>query len=208
MKKIMFVMFIFLYGEFCFCTPALFNPSVLREGDIIFHESSTEQAKALKLATKSRYTHVAIILKLNDQWYVEEAVQPVKYTKLESFIKRGKNNHYVIKRLKDDGKLLTPDKIAELKISGKKYLNKNYDICFEWSDKNIYCTELVWKMYKEVLNVEVGKLEKLKDFDLSDNFVKKIMKQRYGKNIPFDEKVISPKAMFESELLETVVVNN
>ena len=63
-------------------------------------------------------------------------------------------------------------------------------------------------MYKEVLNVEVGKLEKLKDFDLSDNFVKKIMKQRYGKNIPFDEKVISPKAMFESELLETVVVNN
>jgi hypothetical protein len=32
------------------------------------------------------------------------------------------------------------------------------------------------------------------------------MRERYGKKIPLDEPVISPAAMYESPLLETVVV--
>ena len=150
-------------------------------------------------------THVAIIFKINNEWYVQEAIQPVKYTKLAGFIKRGKNNHYVIKRIKKSDEFLTDAKIAEMKSFGKIFLNKNYDIYFGWDNKRIYCTELVWKMYNHVLNIEVGKLEYLKDFDLSDPFVKKIMKSRYGHNIPYYKKVISPKSMFEAENLETIV---
>jgi hypothetical protein len=185
---------------------ALYNPAKLKEGDIIFQESLSDQAKALKLATKSRYTHVAIILKMNNEWVVEEAVQPVKITKLANFILRGKNNHYVIKRLKTADEILTPEKINEMKLYGRTFLNKNYDLYFGWDDKRIYCTELVWKLYKKVLNIEVGKLEHLKDFDLTDPFVIKMMKDRYGNRIPYTELVISPKSMFESEVLETVVV--
>jgi hypothetical protein len=33
------------------------------------------------------------------------------------------------------------------------------------------------------------------------------LKERYGKNIPLDEDVISPGAIFESEVLETVLTD-
>jgi hypothetical protein len=207
MRKLLVFIMLNCSSIFCFGFE-LYDSSLLQEGDIIFHESLSDQAKALKLVTKSRYTHVAILFRINNEWYVEEAVQPVKYTKLSNFISRGRNKHYVIKRIKNSSELITSDKINKMKSYGKTFLNKNYDLCFEWDDKRIYCTELVWKIYNQVLNIEVGKLEHLKDFDLSDPFVKKLMKDRYGNSIPFNELVISPKSMFDAANLETVVVHN
>ena len=93
-------------------------------------------------------------------------------------------------------------------LSGKnrsKFKGKTYDIYFEWSDDKIYCSELVWKIYKQAVDIEIGQLEQLADFDLSNAIVKAKMKERYGDNIPMDEKVISPAAIFNSEKLITVV---
>ncbi len=94
-----------------------------------------------------------------------------------------------------------------MKTAGEKFKGKNYDIYFEWSNDKIYCSELVWKIYKEAAGIEIGKLEKLSDFDLNSGVVKQIMKKRYGDNIPMNEKVISPAAMFNSEKLETIFKN-
>ena len=47
--------------------------------------------------------------------------------------------------------------------------------------------------------------QKLRDFDLSDAAVKAKMRERYGGRVPLDEPVISPAAMFDSTLLETIV---
>ncbi len=181
--------------------------SMLREGDIIFQETKSDQAKAIKLATHSKYTHVGIIFKYKNNLKVLEAVQPVSIISIESFINRGVNRHYVIKRLKEYNNGIPDSEIEKIKKAGSKYIGKNYDIYFEWSDKNIYCSELVWKIYKETLNIEVGKLQKLKDFDLSHSYVKKIMKKRHGDSIPFEEQVISPQSMFESGNLFTVMEN-
>lgn len=71
----------------------------------------------------------------------------------------------------------------------------------------IYCSELIWKVYQRATGIELGKLEKLSDFDLTNEAVKKKMKERYGDKIPMNEIVISPKAVFESELLETIKQN-
>ena len=56
-----------------------------------------------------------------------------------------------------------------MKSIGKKYNGKNYDIYFEWSDDRIYCSELVWKMYKEATGIEIGEIQKLSDFDLRNS---------------------------------------
>ena len=145
------------------------------------------------------------IIYINDgKYYVYEAIQPVKLTPLDEWIKRGENEHFVIKRLKNSKSILTKEKMQKLKKAGEKYNGKNYDIYFEWSDDKIYCSELVWKMYKEATGLEIGKLEKLKDFDLTDKIVKSKITERYGNNIPMNEPVISPESMFNSELLNTV----
>lgn len=46
-----------------------------------------------------------------------------------------------------------------MKQIGEKFKGKPYDIYFEWSDDKIYCSELVWKIYKHALDIEIGQLE-------------------------------------------------
>ena len=175
----------------------------IKDGDIIFHTSLSRQSKAIQLATKSKYSHCGIIYKEGGQYFVFEAVQPVKSTPLDKWIARGKDGRYVIKRLKNADKVLTAGTLEKMKREGEKFRGKNYDSTFEWSDDRIYCSELVWKIYQRAAGIEVGKLEKLSDFDLTSEVVKAKMKERYGDKIPMDEIVISPAAIFDSELLTT-----
>jgi Permuted papain-like amidase enzyme, YaeF/YiiX, C92 family len=71
----------------------------------------------------------------------------------------------------------------------------------------MYCSELVWKMYKAATGLEIGKLQRLASFDLQSDVVRKLMAERYGKKIPLDEPVISPASIFDSELLVPVEMN-
>ncbi len=175
-----------------------------QSGDIIFQSSQSTQCKAVQLATHSKYSHCGIIFIDKGFTFVYEAVQPVKYTPFKEWIKHGKDSKYVVKRLKNASTALTPAVLTKMKTVRDKYIGKNYDLYFDWSDDKIYCSEYVWKIYKQAVNLEVGKLQKLKDFDLSSGPVKDKLKERYGNHIPLDEIVVSPQDIFESELLETV----
>jgi hypothetical protein len=199
--KIYYLMIFLLISFITVNLNAETDTSALKEGDIIFQESLSEQAIAIKSATHSRYTHVGIIFKYGNRYKVLEAVQPVKITELDVFINRGVDHHYIIKRLKNYKSLVKKNDAERMKKIGNSYIGRDYDIYFEWSDERIYCTELVWKIYKKTFNVEIGRLEQLKDFDLSDPSVKKLMKKRYGNKIPYQESVISPESMFNSENL-------
>jgi hypothetical protein len=139
--------------------------------------------------------------------FVYEAIQPVKLTPLNEWINRGKDGHYVIKRHENAETLLTPNTLEKMKAYGNQFMGKDYDLYFEWSDDKIYCSELVWKIYKEGAGVEIGACQNLGDFDLSGAAVQAKLKERYGDNIPMDEVVISPGAMFESDVLKTVLVH-
>ncbi|MCP4135939.1 MAG: YiiX family permuted papain-like enzyme [bacterium] len=185
-----------------------YDPALLKEGDIIFQETRSPQAKGIKLASHSRYTHVGIIFKSKQRLYVLEAVQPVKITRLKRFIKRGVNGHFVVKRINNYDAVMTQDAIGKMKKFGKTFIGKNYDIYFGWSNKRIYCSELVWKLYKNITGLEIGEVERLGDFDLSHAYVKRLLKKRYGKKVPLNEPVISPAAMFDSDELFTVFEEN
>ncbi len=179
----------------------------LQNGDIIFQTSKSGQSKAIQIATGSKYSHMGIVYKQGNDFFVYEAVQPVKLTPLNDWIKRGENGHYVVKRIKNAQNLLTPETLVRMKHIGEKYAGKDYDLYFEWSDSRIYCSELVWKIYKEAVGIEIGELENLGDFNLTDKAVIQKLKERYGDNIPKDELVISPASMFDSDQLITVFKN-
>jgi uncharacterized protein YycO len=174
-----------------------------KDGDIVFQTSLSSQSRAIQLATKSIYSHMGIVF--GD--YILEAVQPVKKTPIKEWIARGQNGKYVVKRVKNTDKLLTPKVLAKMKTTGDSFIGKDYDLAFEWSDDKIYCSELVWKIYKQGAEVEIGKLQKLGEFDLSHEEVKKKLHERYKNAIPYDERVISPVAIFDDERLTTVYSN-
>ena len=179
----------------------------LKDGDIIFQTSLSSQSKAIQLATGSKYSHCGIIFKQGDDFFVIEAIQPVKSTPLMKWIERGENGKFVVKRLKNAEEVLNEKALLKMKDIGNQFTGKDYDINFEWSDNKIYCSELIWKIYKRGAGLEIGKLEKIKDYDFTNPKVQQKAKERYGNNIPEEEMVISPVAIFNSPLLFTVASN-
>ena len=135
-----------------------------------------------------------------------EAVQPVKRTPFDEFVKRGEGGEYVVKRLRNAEAILTDQVLQQMKSEGQKMIGKNYDSHFNWSEDQIYCSELVWKIYQRATGIELGELKKMKDFDFSNRIVKEILHKRYKDEIPWEEPVISPADIFESK--ELVVVGS
>lgn len=74
-----------------------------------------------------------------------------------------------------------------------------------WSDQQIYCSELVWKIYQRGAGVELCALRPLDDFDLSAPVVRQVMQQRYGDKVPLKEPMVSPGDLFDSPLLVEVM---
>jgi hypothetical protein len=179
-------------------------PADLKTGDIVFQTTESSQCKAVQLATHSIYSHCGMIYIINNKTYVYEAVGPVKLTPYEEWVQHGKGSKLVVKRLKN---ILPEESISKMKTVADKYKGKEYDFVFEWSDERIYCSELVYKIYMEGAGIAVGKVERLKDFDLSHPAVKEKLKERYGDKIPYEEMVVSPAGIFNSELLYTVFQN-
>ena len=173
----------------------------VRDGDIIFHTSRSAQSVAIQRATHSPYSHVGVILFRDGRPFVFEAIATVRYTPLEKWTARGSGGRYVVKRLETG---LTDAQRAKLRAATKAFAGKPYDSYFEWSNDRIYCSELVWKLYSRALGIEIGKLQKLRTFDLQDSAVKQKMRERYGDHVPLDEPVISPAALYDSALLKTV----
>lgn len=188
-------------------TPALFADQVkFRNGDIIFQETKSGQAEAVKRATRSKYSHVGIIYFKKKRAYVFEAVQPVRLTPLAEFIAHGVNKKYVVKRLKNPD-ILTEDIQLKMEAEARRHVGKNYDWVFGWSDDRIYCSELVWKIYRQGAGVTLALPMKLKEFNLDDPVVKKKLKERYGSKVPLEEPAVSPGQLFDSPLLATVAEN-
>lgn len=172
-----------------------------KDGDIVFQTSRSSQSLAIQTATTSPYSHVGVVLIRKGKPYVLEAIQPVRFTPLKAWLDHGQNGHYVVKRTKQP---LTQTAIAQLHRHAKDYLGKPYDLTFEWSDDRIYCSELVWKLYKQAAHIELAPLSKLGSFKLDVPVVQQKLKARYGDHIPLDEPVIPPSAIFDSPQLVTV----
>ncbi|MGB5107225.1 MAG: YiiX family permuted papain-like enzyme [Candidatus Zixiibacteriota bacterium] len=178
-----------------------------RTGDVLFQTTETPQSSAIQLATKSPYCHVGIVFIRDSKPFVLEAVEPAKFTPMNQWITRGANNHYVAKRLVAADSILTSANIAKLLAEGKTMTGKHYDIYFQWSDSTVYCSELVWKVYRRALGIQLGTPGKLKDFDLANPIVAAKLIERFGQTIPYEETVVAPSTIFDSNLLETVYIN-
>jgi hypothetical protein len=200
-KPLLFFCLVFLTISWCGPTQA----DQPRDGDIIFQTSRSAQSIAIQKATHSKYSHMGIIFFRDGKPYVFEAIETVQYTPMKEWVARGEGGHYVIKRLANADRILTLQGVAKLRQVATRFQGKPYDFTFEWSDRRMYCSELVWKIYDRALGLHLGRLRKLRDFDLSDPVVKSKLKERYGDHIPMEETVISPGGIFSAESLRVAI---
>lgn len=175
----------------------------LKDGDLVFIKSQSSQSALLKLTTGSPWTHVGMAFKRPSGWEIIEAVQPVKWTSLYSFVRRSKDLAFEVKRATFEFDAEKVRTYAESK------LGIDYDLIFAWDQDRWYCTELVWKAYKKASGEELGSLERIGDLKNIDSpAIRNEAKKRfasYGK--PYDHEawkespVITPIQMMKSQNL-------
>lgn len=181
--------------------------SSFAEGDLIFQQSQSRQSEALREATASTWTHMGVLVYEKKKWYVAEASAGVTLTPVQDFINRGRGKYFVIKRLK---KSVASVDTVELRRQLNTMMGLPYDIYFEWADDAIYCSELVYKSYLRAMNIEIGNMQKLRELRLDGPAVQKLIDERItrtGRTMNLDEPLITPIAMMNSPLLDTVVEN-
>ena len=133
----------------------------LETGDIIFQTSTSSQSKAIQEATQSKFSHVGIVEVNSDgSSYVIEAVNPdtglVGPTPLEDWIARGVGKKYAVYRYKG-----ISSRQKQMVLQAARGLNgRRYDIFFNFDNREIYCSELVWLAFKSI-RVQLGEVQKI-----------------------------------------------
>lgn len=184
------------------------NPAAeLQSGDLVFQILEGGQGRAVQLATGSVYTHVGIVFRKGDSVRVLEAVQPVKWTRFDRWRKRGKDGHFVAMRLADAEERITPESVRKLRRAGSKFVGRNYDAVFNWSDDRIYCSELVWKAYERGLGIRLGEPQTWSELDLSSDAVKSLAQARLGRLPNPDGLIVSPARLLASPKLVKVAAH-
>ena len=160
--------------------------NALQEGDVVFIESQSSQSPYIKIGTMSKWTHCGVVVNTPDGMKVLEASKTVKLTPFNSFIGRAKNENWCIKRPKQ--KLTRP-------INYNKYIGQPYDLEFKFDNGKMYCSELVWLVYKEQ-GIELCKPRKVSDFIMTRiPKVKKLMNKR---NIQMNQEAVAPVDIYKA----------
>ena len=133
--------------------------------------------------------------------YVYEAISKVSLTPMRNWIHRGENKDYTIMRLKQN---LSEEQLQKMKKVGERYDGKSYNLLFEWSDDRMYCSEIVWKIYKEGAGITLSKPKKMKNYHFDHPAVQKKLNERWKGNINWNEKIVAPSDLMESNKLMLV----
>jgi len=182
------------------CAQPTYTPE---NGDVIFHTSKSRQSKMISEVTGSKLTHVGMVFINEGNTYVYEAVQPVKLTPIDQWVKRGVDSKYVVLRSKNT---LSGEELLKMKNYGLNQIGKDYDLKFQWSDSKMYCSELIYKVFESV-GIVLSEKHTFKDYDLKSESAQIAIKKRYGNSINLNELVVTPVDLRKSNKLR-VVFNN
>lgn len=190
--------------------PSFFKKSTpryaLQSGDIVFQATGGNQCRAIRAATHSRYSHCGVVFLRDGELFVLEAVSPVTVTPLAKFRKRSLPGTFHARRLKNSGKIVTQASFDRADQWARTQLGKPYDLKFLWDDERLYCSELVWKLFKASGDLELCKPRRYDTFDLSSPIVQQLITQRFGSRdqFPAAELVVAPHDLATSPFLEEV----
>lgn len=172
----------------------------VQSGDLVFHRSRSPQSAVIAEVTRSPWTHVGVVLERGGEPWVLEAAGPVRLTRLDRWRARGEGGRTLVRRLP---RALSAGELAALRREGERYLGRPYDARFEWSDRRMYCSELVWKVYERALGVRLTEPERWSALALTPR-ARALARRRLGRLPRPSEVVVTPAALATSPALVTV----
>ena len=167
----------------------------VREGDVIFQTSLSQQSPLIKMGTRSTITHCGVVVMKDGKPYVLETQKTLVLTPLKKFIARGKDGKYWHKR----------PKLDNIKIKYSGYLGKPYDLAFKFDNGKFYCSELIYDVYLNQLGVELCKPKTIDDYLIfGSHRIPKIKRAMKKRGITMEQYAVAPVDVFNSKELKFV----
>ena len=167
----------------------------VREGDVIFQTSLSQQSPLIKMGTRSTITHCGVVVMKDGKPYVLETQKTLVLTPLKKFIARGKDGKYWHKR----------PKLDNIKIKYSGYLGKPYDLAFKFDNGKFYCSELIYDVYLDQLGIELCKPKAIDDYlILGTHRIPKIKRAMEKRGITMEQYAVAPVDVFNSKELKFV----
>ena len=167
----------------------------VKEGDVIFQTSLSQQSPLIQIGTRSKITHCGIIVMIDGNPYVLETLKTLVVTPLDKFVARGKDGKYWLKR----------SEIENIKIKYDNYLGKPYDLAFKFDNNKFYCSELIYDIYLNQLGVELCKPKTVDDYlILGINHIPQIQNTMSKRDITLEQYAVAPVDVFKSKDLKRV----
>ncbi len=191
--------FSFLYLVQPYYYSVVYEP---REGDIVAQALPFgELTQLIEGATNSNYSHVGIVVQREDGFKVNEAIVDVHDTSIFNWIRRGRANKIAVYRLKPEYQQHISQMVNEL----EKYQGRYYDFRYDFDDSFIYCSELIFKAFRDATQLEMGEVKALKDLNWKP-YKETILKMEYGQ-LPLERTMITPIDLVRSKFVEKVYDN-
>ena len=192
MKKIFFTAIISLTTTLCVsmllfasCSNTI-DETNLQEGDVVFIESKSSQSPYIKVGTMSKWTHCGVIVNTPQGMKVLEASKTVRLTPFSKFIGAAKYGNWCVKR---------PKQKLSKSILYQQYLGQSYDLEFKFDNGKMYCSELVWLVYKDQ-GIELCEPRKVSSYVFTR--IPKVKKLMEDRNISMNQYVVAPVDLYKS----------
>ncbi len=170
-----------------------------QEGDLIFQSlPRVRLVEAIEGSTGSPYSHCGIVARQGNAWVVIEAIGPVKETPLYAYIRRGRRSFFDVYRPRAEHQPLVPGFLA----AARRYLGRPYDIHYEWDDMKIYCSELIWKAWREAGGGRLGEPQRLGALQWQP--YEAVIREIEHGGLPLEREMITPRAVAEAPQVERV----
>lgn len=173
-------------------------------GDVLVQsiEPCGRLLRTVKGVTGSKWNHCGVVDRKDGRWVVCEAVgDGVQYTPLDLFLLRGDEPDFAVYRLAGDAHQYA----ADLAECCKAYVGRPYDMSFELDDAKIYCSELVYKAYRDATegNDELGRVQQFRDLNW-EKHKDDLVHYHGSENLPLNRKVVTPVSLTWSQQLRKV----
>lgn len=175
---------------------ALYAP---REGDVVFQSLPRgELVDVIEGVTDSALSHCGVVMRDADgRWVVHEAMGVVRETPLYLWIVRGRGARLDVWRWRE----IEGRDPAALRTALLRYSGKPYDFRYAPGDDEIYCSELVFKAYRDAYGVALGEWEPLGDLNWRP--FERFIREMENGALPLGRPMITPVGVTRSpELLK------
>lgn len=175
-----------------------------REGDILFQSLPRgELVDAIEGITSSPWSHCGVLMRIDGHWQVVESIGIVRRTPLALWIMRGRSGRFEAYRHSSPVFQSSETRLHEsLAPALDAYMGRPYDFRYAPGDNEIYCSELVFKAYRDALGVELGNWEELGQLNWRpfETFIRSME----GGPVPLHRRMITPVGITRSPLLRRV----